>query len=56
MGDCFRTRKRNNTGIIKKLLFTLQKPMIKFIVNQATKISVANEYEQKILCNNYDTT
>ncbi len=35
-------------GIIKKILYTLQKPMIKFIINQSTKISVANEYEQEI--------
>lgn len=37
-----------NTGIINNFLYNLQKPMIKFIINQATKISVANEYEKKI--------
>ena len=37
-----------NTGIINNFLYNIQKPMIKFIVNQATKISVANEYEKKI--------
>lgn len=35
-------------GILKKILYTLQKPMIKFVINQSTKISVANEYEQQI--------
>jgi glycosyltransferase involved in cell wall biosynthesis len=38
----------DNVNIIKKFLFKLQEPMIKYIVNQATKISVANEYEKKI--------
>lgn len=35
-------------GIVKKILYTLQKPMIKFVINQSTKISVANEYEKEI--------
>lgn len=35
-------------GVVKKILYTLQKPMIKFIINQSSKISVANEYEQEI--------
>jgi glycosyltransferase involved in cell wall biosynthesis len=38
----------DNVNIIKKFLFKLQEPMIKYIVNRATKISVANEYEKKI--------
>jgi len=38
----------NKASRIKKILFKIQLPMIKFIVNQATKISVANEYEKKI--------
>ena len=38
----------NNTNIIKRSLFKLQESMIKYVVNQATKISVANEYEKKI--------
>lgn len=35
-------------GIIRRTLYKIQNPMIKFIVNQASKISVANEYEQNI--------
>jgi glycosyltransferase involved in cell wall biosynthesis len=35
-------------GIIKKILYKLQKPILKFIINQSTKIIVANEYEKKI--------
>ena len=35
-------------GIVKKILYLLQKPMIQFIINQSTKISVANEYEKEI--------
>jgi glycosyltransferase involved in cell wall biosynthesis len=37
-----------NKNFIKKILYKLQEPMVKFIVNQATKISVANEYEKQI--------
>ena len=37
-----------NGGIFKKILYKLQTPMINFIVNNSTKISVANEYEKKI--------
>ena len=37
-----------NASIFKKFLFKLQEPLIKYIVNQSTKISVANEYEKKI--------
>lgn len=36
------------SGIIKKLLYKIQFPMVRFIINQATKISVANEYEKNI--------
>ncbi len=36
------------SGIIRKLLYKIQQPMIKFVINQASKISVANEYEQNI--------
>ena len=32
----------------KKILYTLQNPFVKFIINQASKISVANEYEKEI--------
>ena len=35
-------------GIIKKMLYKLQKPILKFIINQSTRIIVANEYEKKI--------
>lgn len=36
------------SGIITKLVYRLQKPMISFIIKQASRISVANEYERKI--------
>lgn len=32
----------------KRILYKLQEPMIKFIINQSKKIIVANEYEQQI--------
>jgi len=35
-------------SIMKKILYKMQIPMIRFIINQATKISVANEYERQI--------
>jgi glycosyltransferase involved in cell wall biosynthesis len=35
-------------GVFKKILYKLQTPMIRFIVNNSTKISVANEYEKEI--------
>ena len=35
-------------GIFKKILYKLQTPMIHYIINNSTKISVANEYEKKI--------
>jgi len=38
--------KKNN--VIKKILYKLQSPLIHFIINQATKITVANEYEKNI--------
>jgi glycosyltransferase involved in cell wall biosynthesis len=37
-----------NKGIINKILYRLQEPFIKFIIKQADKIIVANEYEKKI--------
>ncbi len=37
-----------NRGIINKILYTIQEPIIKFIINQATKIIAANEYEKLI--------
>lgn len=33
---------------LNRILYKCQKPMINFIINQASKISVANEYEEKI--------
>ncbi|MEX0656171.1 MAG: glycosyltransferase family 4 protein [Nitrosopumilaceae archaeon] len=38
-------------GIARKFLYKLQKPMLNFIINQATKIIVANEYEKEIFSN-----
>ncbi len=35
-------------GLIKKIMYKIQNPMIKFIINQATKIIVPNEYEKEI--------
>src|SRR3989344_2524012 len=35
-------------NMMKKILYKIQVPMIRFIINQATKISVANEYEKRI--------
>lgn len=35
-------------SLIKKTSYKLQNPIIKFVIKQATKISVANEYEKKI--------
>lgn len=37
-----------SSGLLKKLLYKLQLPMIRFIINQATIITVGNEYEKKI--------
>ena len=36
------------SGILTKILYTLQKPIIKFIIKQSSKIIVANEYEKNI--------
>ena len=38
-------------SFLKKLMYKFQIPIIKFIVNQATKIIVANEYEKNIFLN-----
>ena len=37
-----------NGSIKKKILIKLQKPLLKFIINQASNVIVANEYEKKI--------
>jgi len=39
------------SGLLKKILVKLQNPMIKFVINQCSKIIVANEYEKKIFLN-----
>ena len=36
---------------IKKILYTIQNPIIKFIVNQSSRIIVPNKYEEKIFQN-----
>ena len=38
----------NGDSIFQKLLYRLQSPFIKFIIKQASKIIVANEYEKQI--------
>ena len=35
-------------NLFKKMIYKLQNPIVKFIINQARRISVANEYEEKI--------
>jgi glycosyltransferase involved in cell wall biosynthesis len=40
-----------SSGFFKKLMYKIQSPMIKFVINQAEKISVANEYEKNIFLN-----
>lgn len=37
-----------NGSLKKKFLIQLQKPLVKFIINQASNVIVANEYEKKI--------
>ena len=37
-----------NKGMWTKILYQIQSPMIKFVINQAKKIIAANEYEKKI--------
>jgi len=39
------------SGFLKKILIKLQDPMIKFVINQCSKVIVANEYEKKIFLN-----
>ena len=36
------------SNIFKKIIYKLQMPLVKFIINQALKISVANYYEKEI--------
>ena len=43
------THRNITTGkFINKLIYRLQSPLIKFIIDQATKVVVANEYEKNI--------
>jgi len=35
----------------KRILYKIQNPFVKFVINQANKISVANEYERSIFSN-----
>ena len=37
-----------NSGMWTKILYKIQSPMVQFVINQAKKIIVANEYEKKI--------
>jgi glycosyltransferase involved in cell wall biosynthesis len=37
-----------NGGLIKRIFYKLQSPMIRFVIGQSNKIIVANEYEKKI--------
>ena len=36
------------SGVVKRVLYKIQSPLIKFIVNNTSKIIVANEYEKEI--------
>ena len=38
----------HNSNFIKKIFYKMQRPMIKFIINQSSEIIVANKYEEKI--------
>ena len=37
-----------DSGLIKRIFYKLQSPMIRFVIGQSKKIIVANEYERKI--------
>ena len=45
----------NSGGVFKKILYKLQTPMIRFIINNSARISVANEYEKEIFTKMYHT-
>jgi len=38
----------HNSGIVGKIMYKLQKPLVNFIINQSIKISVPNDYEKEI--------
>ena len=46
----------NSGGVFQKILYKLQTPMIHFIINNSTKISVANEYEKDIFAKMHHTS
>ena len=37
-----------NSGLVRRIFYKLQSPMIRFVIGQSKKIIVANEYEKKI--------
>ena len=37
-----------NSGLVKRIFYKLQSPMIRFVIGQSKKIIVPNEYEKKI--------
>ena len=39
------------SSLIKRILIEIQKPIIKFVINHASKVLVANEYEKNIFLN-----
>ena len=41
------------SSMLKRLLYKLQTPMIRHVINQASKIIVANEYEKQIFLDGY---
>lgn len=45
-----------NSGFINKIFYKMQKPLINFVIKQATKISVPNEYEKEIFSKLTDST
>ena len=46
----------NSGGVFKKILYKLQTPMIRFIINNSARISVANEYEKEIFTKMHHTS
>ena len=46
----------NSGGVFKKILYKLQTPMIRFIINNSARISVANEYEKEIFAKMHHTS
>jgi len=45
-----------DTNFINKIFYKLQKPLVDFVIKQATGISVPNEYEKEIFSKLTDTT